>query len=144
MYLNAKRYLWSFPKDGPDATTAKAVAELLGISGKQVKQIEVEAMYWRKSNQIHKWFVDNVQDGTDNCGNYSVSVEQLKELRDLILEAIKTKDAKLLPPQVGFFFGNNDIDNYYWEDLRSTASGIEQMLNDFPAEQWEYEYHSSW
>ena len=23
--------------------------------------------YWRKANQIHKWFVDNVQDGEDDC-----------------------------------------------------------------------------
>lgn len=23
--------------------------------------------YWRKANQIHRWFVDNVQDGDDDC-----------------------------------------------------------------------------
>ena len=30
----------------------------------------VEIGYWRKSNQIHKWFVDNIQEGVDNCATY--------------------------------------------------------------------------
>ena len=144
MYLNAKRYLWTFPEDGEDAVAAKAIAELLGLTGKRVKQVEAEAMYWRKANAIHKWFVDNVQEGTDDCGNYSVSKEQLEELRALILEAIETKNSSLLPPTSGFFFGSDKVDDYYWDDLSTTASGIAKMLEDFPPEQWEYEYHSSW
>jgi len=144
MYLNAKRYLWTFPEDGEDAVAAKAIAELLGLTGKRVKQVEAEAMYWRKANAIHKWFVDNVQEGTDDCGNYSVSKEQLEELRALILEAIETKNSSLLPPTSGFFFGSDKVDDYYWDDLSTTASGIAKMLEDFPSEQWEYEYHSSW
>lgn len=36
--------------------------------------------YWRKANAIHKWFVDNVQDGYDDCGYYEVTKEQLEEL----------------------------------------------------------------
>ena len=39
-----------------------------------------EVGYWRKANAIHKWFVDNVQDGEDDCGYYEVSKEQLEEL----------------------------------------------------------------
>lgn len=144
MYLNAKRYLWTFPEDGEDAVAAKAIAELLGLTGKRVKQVEAEAMYWRKANAIHKWFVDNVQEGTDDCGNYAVSKEQLEELRELILEAIETKDSSLLPPTSGFFFGSDKVDDYYWDDLSTTASGIAKMLEDFPSEQWEFEYHSSW
>lgn len=40
-------------------------------------------MYWRKANAIHKWFVDNVQGGRDDCGLYEVDWEQLVELRDI-------------------------------------------------------------
>ena len=144
MYLNAKRYLWTFPEDGPDAKAAKAIAELIGITDKRVKQVEVEAMYWRKANAIHKWFVDNCQNGTDDCGNYAVSREQLLELRDLILEAIETKNFNLLPPTSGFFFGSVKVDEYYWQDLKDTASGIDRVLEQFPPEQWDLEYHSSW
>lgn len=42
-----------------------------------------EVAYWRKANQIHKWFVDNVQKGEDDCGYYKVSKKKLEELRDL-------------------------------------------------------------
>lgn len=48
-----------------------------------------EVGYWRKANAVHKWFVDNVQDGNDDCGYYEVSKEQLQELLD-ICNKIKT------------------------------------------------------
>jgi hypothetical protein len=37
--------------------------------------------YWRKANQVHRWFVENVQDGVDDCGRYEVTRDQLEELR---------------------------------------------------------------
>lgn len=46
--------------------------------------------YWRKANAIHKWFVDNVQDGEDDCDCYEVSRDQLEELLD-ICKTIKDK-----------------------------------------------------
>ena len=69
--------------------------------------IEVQLMYWRKANAIHKWFVDNVQKGTDDCGTYEVSTDKLKELLDIINEILsdKSKAKSLLPTTNGFFFG---------------------------------------
>lgn len=139
MYLNAKRFIWF----GEDELSAKVAEVFPELKGKRVKEVIVEALYWRKANAIHKWFVDNCQEGEDDCGNYYVGREQLEELRQLVLEALATKDAKKLPPQGGFFFGNTDINDWYWEDLRSTADGLERVLAEFP-EQWEFEYHSSW
>jgi hypothetical protein len=49
-----------------------------------------EVGYWRKANAIHKWFVDNVQDGDDDCGYYEVTKEQLEELLN-ICNTIKDK-----------------------------------------------------
>jgi hypothetical protein len=139
MYLNAKRFLWS-----SEGEMAEKVAELFPeIGGRRVKEVIVEAMYWRKANAIHKWFVDNVQDGTDDCGNYYVGRDKLEELRQLILEALDKKDASLLPPQAGFFFGSDKVDNYYWEDLRQTETSLGKVLEDFPSG-WDFEYHSSW
>jgi hypothetical protein len=43
-------------------------------------RIRFEAGYWRKANQIHQWFVENVQDGQDDCGRYYVSREDLEKL----------------------------------------------------------------
>ena len=40
--------------------------------------------YWRKANQIHNWFVENIQDGYDDC-NYHREVREndLRELLDI-------------------------------------------------------------
>lgn len=43
---------------------------------------------WRKANQIHKWFVDNVQGGKDDCGYYEVEPEQLEELLEAVNEVL--------------------------------------------------------
>ncbi len=58
------------------------------INFNKVSYIEEKAAYWRKCNQIHKWFVDNAQKGEDDCGTYDVSVEQLQELVDLCKKVI--------------------------------------------------------
>lgn len=47
------------------------------------KSIIEEVGYWRKANAIHKWFVDNIQDGEDDCDYYEVAPEQLEELLNI-------------------------------------------------------------
>lgn len=94
---------------------------------------------WRKANQIHKWFVDNVQDGDDDCKRYYVSWELLLKLKAECQVAIDAKDATSLPPQSGFFFGSTEVDDYYWENLRETISIIDRLDPD-----GEYYYDSSW
>ena len=43
----------------------------------------VSIAYWRKANAIHWWFVQNVQNGIDDCREYVVTKAQLKELYDI-------------------------------------------------------------
>jgi hypothetical protein len=43
---------------------------------------EIELGYWRKANQIHKWFCNRVANGEDNCQPVLVSKELLSELLD--------------------------------------------------------------
>jgi len=141
MYLNAKRYFWHNENEIAD----KISENFPELGGKRIKEITAEAIYWRKSNAIHKWFVDNVQDGEDDCGNYDVSREKLKELLAVIDEVLadKKKAATLLPPQAGFFFGSTDLDEYYWHDLKATKEKLEKLLeHEMPG--WWFEYHSSW
>lgn len=45
-----------------------------------------QLVYWRKANQIHNWFVENVQNGIDDCGYYEVTKEQLKTLFKLCMK----------------------------------------------------------
>lgn len=139
MYLNAKRFLWH----NEEALGEDLAHHFPELKGRRVKELIVEAMYWRKANAIHAWFVKHCQEGEDDCGNYHVGREQLEELRQLILEALDKKDASKLPTQDGFFFGNTDVDLYYWETLRSTEAGLARCLEEF-SDSWEFEYHSSW
>ena len=143
MYLNAKRFLWHSEEE----LANKITANFPELGDKKVKNITAEIGYWRKSNQIHKWFVDNVQDGTDDCGDYEVSTEKLKELLDLIDKVLadKTQAPNLLPNSSGFFFGSQDYDEYYFQDLEYTKTLIEGILgNEELRKHWYLEYHSSW
>ena len=100
--------------------------------------------YWRKSNQIHNWFVINAQDDVDECQQSPVKIEQLVELRKLCRRAIRTKDASLLPPVEGFFFGSTDIDKWYWSDLADTVEILTRFIDEPDLNNTTITYHSSW
>ena len=54
--------------------------------------------YWRKANQIHDWFVENVQDGNDDCDMYEVDKWQLEDLLhtcQIVKENSKLIDGKV-------------------------------------------------
>lgn len=107
-------------------------------------EVSVTCAYWRKANQIHKWFVDNVQNGEDDCDLYYVSQDKLKQLLNTCKEALATKNPSLLPPQEGFFFGSYDIDQYYWGDIKNTIKQLERVSNLPDFERLSFSYQSSW
>lgn len=54
--------------------------------------------YWRKANAIHAWFVENVQNGVDDCGMYIVRRDQLEELKEAcerVIAVATMKDAQV-------------------------------------------------
>lgn len=106
--------------------------------------VEVTCAYWRKANQVHAWFVNNVQGGNDNCGEYYVSQDKLKELRDLCQKALDNRDPNLLPPQDGFFFGGTDIDEWYWQDLKNTIAQLDRIFALPQLSDLSFSYNSSW
>jgi hypothetical protein len=106
--------------------------------------VEVTCAYWRKANQVHGWFVREVQKGNDNCGEYYVSQDKLKELRDLCQKALDTRDPNLLPPQDGFFFGGTDIDEWYWQDLKNTITQLDRIFALPQLSDLSFSYTSSW
>jgi hypothetical protein len=136
MYLRAKKY---FCSDNPVATQ---IAEAVGVN-REVSEVSYRAMYWRKANCIHQWFVDEVQEGEDNCRPYELDREKLVALVDLCKRALTTKNATLLPTISGCFFGSTEVDEYYWEDLQDTVNGLTKVLEDFP-EDFYFEYQASW
>jgi hypothetical protein len=146
MYLSARKYVSDFGFKPEDTKLNASIKESLGFGPNEFGHIyvELEVAYWRKANQIHAWFVDNVQDGEDDCGNYYVSREQISELVNLCSEAIDNKDSELLEPKSGFFFGSTDVDEYYWDELKRTKIVLNQILNDKRLEDCAFQYHASW
>lgn len=95
MTLYKKTYIWNEDRKNIKITTkgeasASLKRTIRDIDLKNVMYITEEAGYWRKANQIHQWFVDNVQNGEDDCGTYYVSTEKLKELRRLCREVLRS------------------------------------------------------
>lgn len=85
MYLTKKTYVGANyeHRKVTGKCDIKIEGKKLPIDFKRISYIIENVGYWRKANQIHKWFVDNVQKGKDDCGEYEVNYEQLSELLSL-------------------------------------------------------------
>jgi hypothetical protein len=169
------------PEERYEVHVTRGGKPVTDISPERISYVEEDVMQWRKANHIHHWFVENVQDGNDNGGDYCVPSEQLAELLVLcekVIEASELVDGEvsngevydfesetwqakavpgkvikdpsvakeLLPTIEGFFFGSQDYDESYLEDVVETRDWIVQTL----AEEVESEtsscihYSSSW
>lgn len=128
--------------------------------------------YWRKVNAVHGWFIDRIASGVDECQEIYVSREQLENLRHDCIVALANPDRdyqienqkvfyqlcdylnKLetpidpatyenpVPPVDGFFFGSNELTEYYYSQLEYTIDLITNLLeldDDFS-----FEYQASW
>ena len=159
MYLSKRTYVknWNYQKD---EEKHKVTVKLNGKSRKDIKpkrisHIVEEVGYWRKANQIHSWFVENIQDGRDECQESYVSLERLTELRDLCKEVVRYKNSEFnndnLPTSSGFFFGGTEYDEYYYEDCKETIKILDTILKEEEIIRdtegiynGEYYYRASW
>ena len=143
MYLTAHRYISDV--DVADVQLGKQIQSALNLTKHRVKGIRIDAMYWRKANAIHGWFVENVQGGEDNCMQYPVSrhdLEQLLTICRMILADRKLAE-EYLPVTEGFFFGSYDYDDWYFKDLEETEAALVSILEEFDEQYW-FTYQSSW
>ena len=106
MYLSKKIFVGGNYKHRND----KGIIDItVGEENKPIKinldkltYVEESVGYWRKANAIHNWFVNNVQEGNDDCGNYYVSSKNLQELYALCQEVkkvIRTAEGKIVNGQ---------------------------------------------
>jgi len=144
MYLTAKRYVSDY-NDTDKVLSTELMRHFPELTESQtIQEVSVRVGYWRKANAIHKWFVNNVQDGRDDCGNYLVPRERLQELRDTCERVLAFRELATaqLPPASGFFFGNAEVDEWYYRDLEETIKIIDACMV-LPVD-WDIEYQSSW
>jgi len=150
-YLSASEYIsrWDYSPDY-DRSENELFSQIVSQFGVEVDpsgfaglSIDFPMGYWRKSNQIHNWFVENLADGVDECQKIFVNRESLQNLRDLCNQVLADNSlAKdLLPTGAGFFFGSLEYDEYYFGDLKQTVEIIDRCL----ASKFDYfEYQASW
>jgi hypothetical protein len=144
-YLKAEKYFTAYDGNDEEYKSIVAIAGGESLADEEFRSASISftAGYWRKANQIHQWFVDNVQDGVDNCSKYYVSLEQLNELLGICntVLADHSKAEELLPTADGFFFGNTNYDEWYFNDLEETVKILGRVTSN---EEFDYYYVSSW
>jgi len=141
-YLYAEHYIASFvPRYNVTVSLTKNGAAI-DIPG-EPKYLVTEVGYWRKANEIHRWFCQ-LDDGRDECQRIYVTRDNLRNLLDIVNEVLADPDKgpDKLPTQSGFFFGSTDYDEYYIEDLQETKRIIEDALKI--DDDWTFYYQASW
>lgn len=156
MYLEARRFVSGYSHSAPDEQhTFTEILDAVGMTGMTDSPhitVSVNVAYWRKANHIHDWFVKHVQDGEDDCKSYYVSREKLMQLSDIcsrVITAGTPEVAKeLLPTTDGFFFGETEYDEYYFEQTNWTAKRLAEILTKIPEgrglSSYDFYYQSSW
>jgi hypothetical protein len=162
MYLTKKTYVENWPRmsyeEKYEIIIKKGGEINKNIQPERITYIIENIAYWRKANAIHKWFVDNIQDGVDDCKEYYININDIKKLIDVCKQVkeslessydsktnsyLNTKVAQeLLPSQMGFFFGDTDYNEYYLEDINNTINQLEPLLKEKENEY--FYYQSSW
>lgn len=146
MYLRAKRLLSVGSVSDTKVIDAIVDQGIQGMGDMIPSEITCRAMYWRKANHIHQWFVENVQDHDDDCRDYAVGVEQLHDLMDACKAVLadRSKAGQILPTTDGFFFGGTEYDQYYFDETQRTLDTLQKILSTDGIENWYFEYQSSW
>jgi hypothetical protein len=154
MYLYAKQFVSSSSWGEEDEKKkVKSIARLMKGTkfvkdeehSLQFAQIKLQVGYWRKANQVHKYFVDNCAEGKDECQDTYVERKDLEDLLNRCETVVKdhSRAEELLPVQSGFFFGSTEYGEWYYQDLEHTIPLLKKILKDAPKD-WEFEYHASW
>lgn len=118
-YLLAKRAL-DVDEGKNNATIVTAVFPELSAVGVSVSRVEAELGYWRSNRALHRWFVENVQNGVDDCSSYWVQRSQLHDFAKWV-----EKESGMTAPEI-----------------EHTRKAITRAL-EMPIEWWIY-YESSW
>jgi len=152
MYLRANEYVYRHNYvDGDNSinplfneiVSRLELEDVIDKTGFAGLTIDVPMGYWRKSNMIHHWFVNNLAEGVDECQPITVRREDLEQLKEVCINVIAVPEMaeELLPTGSGFFFGSTDYDEYYFGDLNDTLGIINRCLES----KFDYfEYQASW
>ena len=136
MYLTRKKYIggkFEFNEvKGNVDISIKGVN--IPIDLNKITYIDEEVAYWRKANQIHKWFVDNVQNGEDNCKSYYVKKKQLEELLRICKEVKEKAILKIKRVKFGEDYDENNNLVAVYKDMY-VIDNFEEIKNLLPTQE---------
>jgi len=118
--------------------------EEFGMSWKSLRE---EVAYWRKANQIHHWFVENLHNGQDETLFTEIVTKQnLEDLYNLCLKVLinKNNPHDSLPTRGESFFGTYGYDDFYYRQIEDTKTLLENLLDNFNFETHYLIYQCSW
>jgi hypothetical protein len=166
MYLRAERYVGSIDYTREDNSFTRVdnpeYAILQGLMPEGADEfadygsirVNIGIGYWRKVNQIHGWFVDNLAKGEDDCKPIYVPDSKLRELRAIVQHLLEVKDNKPdeveaqiqehLPLADGLFFGSREIDEWYWQGLEMTVPILDKAIDLAENHELSIYYEASW
>lgn len=131
-----------------DVPAYGAVLEAVGLDKNEVADefpaltVEVKVAQWRKAWAIHRWLVNEIQDGKDDCRDYYASRDTLIDLRNLCQQALDNpEDANMLLPDE--YFGDGDTEWHTYQ-LTHTITQLDKVLNNSKFDGWDFQYSSSW
>ena len=137
------------PEELHEVSVKKNGQPVVGIKPERVSEISETVGTWRKFNALHGWFVENCQNGEDDCKEYHVDKSQLVNLLGVLKQVQEDFDAtggikahELFPTQGGFFFGDTSYDEWYFENVKETVVLLEELIQE--EGDGDFYYQSSW
>jgi hypothetical protein len=116
------------------------------INVNKITYIIEELGYWRKANAIHNFFIGRCAEGEDDCKQIEIGKEFLEDLLDRCKKIVKESKLlkendegvkfiednsiakELLPTAEGYFFGSQNYDEDYLNDIKMTIPIIEEAI----------------
>ena len=85
------------------------------------------SFYFRKFNALVEWVANNVGN-VENCEPIELTRTHIELLQNT-LNNLTPENCKLkFPTCSGFFFGSQEYDRWYWEDVESAKEMCEEIL----------------
>ncbi|SHL78739.1 hypothetical protein [Rhodanobacter sp. OK091] len=146
MYLEAKRYV--APCDAQTEPMRRAIGAAIGYvppkekPGEDASLLEVSGVtvrvgYWRKFDALHHWFVNNTQEGHDDCRAAFVSVDTLMELEEQ-LEQVSDD-----PASASEHFTTDEDETLDEDDVDYTLKVLHHAKR-LQEQGWDIYYRASW
>lgn len=128
---------FDLPKEVTDRLRAEFENEVIEIQRKLddcYNALYSEVSYFRKVNFLLPYFKYE-----ENCSEIVIDKCEVEELIEDCKRVLAAKDTdevesvadELLPTEAGFFFGNTDYDEWYFNDVREVADKFTEILGTF-------------